>query len=164
MIIDLEPVFNNVGSVRDISYELDLSGESFEGMKPFSSPVKVNAVISNRAGIVEINGEADMVINTVCDRCAKPLDYEHNTVIGHTLVADLNNKDNDELYLVKDYKLDVDELVSEDIFLDFPVKFLCSDDCKGLCPKCGKDLNYETCSCKKDIDPRWAVLEQLLDK
>ena len=43
-------------------------------------------------------------------------------------------------------------------------KFLCSEDCKGLCPRCGKNLNLGPCGCRKEPDPRFAVLEQLLDK
>jgi uncharacterized protein len=57
----------------------------------------------------------------------------------------------------------LDEIVTEDVFLNLPAKFLCSDDCKGMCFKCGKDLNSGSCSCEKDIDPRLEALKQLLD-
>ena len=48
--------------------------------------------------------------------------------------------------------------------LDMETKFLCREDCKGLCPTCGKNLNLGPCGCRKQTDPRFAVLEQLLDK
>ena len=56
------------------------------------------------------------------------------------------------------------ELVLSDLLLNLPMKHLCREDCKGLCPGCGVNLNREPCRCKKQVDPRWAALEQLLDK
>ena len=47
---------------------------------------------------------------------------------------------------------------------DMDAKMLCKPDCAGLCDGCGANLNHEKCNCKKPVDPRWAVLEQLLDK
>ena len=90
-------------------------------------------------------------------------------IIGHTgsgkstLVTHLNDEKNDELLLVNELRFDLDPLITEDIFLDLPAKFLCKEDCKGMCYKCGKDLNTDSCSCKKDVDPRLAALQQLLD-
>ena len=59
--------------------------------------------------------------------------------------------------------LDLDELLTEDLLLDVPSKFLCSPDCKGLCPSCGKNLNHGDCDCQQDtVDPRLAILKELL--
>ena len=55
-------------------------------------------------------------------------------------------------------------ILSTLFILDMDSKFLCREDCKGLCPKCGKNLNLGPCGCGKETDPRFAVLEQLLDK
>jgi uncharacterized protein len=60
---------------------------------------------------------------------------------------------------------EIDDLVREAVILSVPAKPLCSENCKGLCPVCGTDLNRSTCSCaKKDIDPRWDQLKGLLKK
>ena len=59
----------------------------------------------------------------------------------------------------------LDRVVKTTCFiLDMESKFLCREDCKGLCPVCGRNLNLGSCDCGKKIDPRFAVLEQLLDK
>ena len=58
----------------------------------------------------------------------------------------------------------MDEILSSLFILDMETKFLCREDCKGLCPTCGKNLNLGPCGCRKSLDPRFAVLEQLLDK
>ena len=58
----------------------------------------------------------------------------------------------------------VDDLVEEDLILDQPSKVLCSEECRGLCPMCGKDLNEGSCDCRREtVDPRLAALQQLLD-
>ena len=163
MIINLEPIFNIEGSSSEFDYELDLKDEPFDGTLPFTSPVRVKGRVGNHAGIVTISAQADFVLDICCDRCAKLLDYPVSISTEHTLVTSLNDEKNDELLLVNELRFDVDELVTDDIFLNLPNKFLCREDCKGLCPTCGKDLNEGSCGCKKEVDPRLAVLQQLLD-
>lgn len=163
MILDLEPIFNNEGMVREFDYELDLSSQELSGAKPFASPVRVSGSVGNYTGIVEMRAKADFVLELCCDRCAKPISVVQKVDIFHTLVTHLNDEANDELLLVNELRFDLDPLVTEDIFLSLPSKFLCKEDCKGVCPKCGKDLNTDSCSCEKEIDPRLAALKQLLD-
>jgi uncharacterized protein len=83
--------------------------------------------------------------------------------VEHVLVRELADENNDELILLESFRMDLDELVSDDIFLSLPTKFLCRDDCQGVCPTCGQNLNDGPCSCKKTVDPRLADLLQLLD-
>lgn len=163
MILDLEPIFNNEGMVKEFDYELDLSDRELSGVMPFTSPVKVSGSVGNYTGIVEMRADATFSLDLDCDRCAKPISVPLQIRIFHTLVTHLNDESNDELLLVNELRFDLDELVTEDIFLDLPAKFLCSEDCKGICPKCGKDLNEGSCSCEKEIDPRLEALKQLLD-
>ena len=163
MILDLEPIFNNEGMVKEFSYELDLSEQELSGVKPFSTPVRVSGSVGNHTGVVELSAKAEFVLDMNCDRCAKPIKLALTADVFHTLVTSLNEEANDELLLINELRFDLDPLVTEDIFLELPSKFLCSEDCKGVCPKCGKDLNTGSCSCEKEIDPRLAALKQLLD-
>jgi len=60
-------------------------------------------------------------------------------------------------------EIDLSPVISEMIWLNHPLKMLCKEDCKGLCPDCGADLNKEICSCTdKPGDPRWASLRKLI--
>ena len=163
MILDLEPIFNNEGMVREFSFELDLSDHELSGVRPFTSPVKVSGSAGNYTGIVELRAKTQFVLEMDCDRCAKPITVPLETDIFHTLVTHLNDETNDELLLVNELRFDLDPLITEDIFLDLPAKFLCSEDCKGICSRCGKDLNTGACSCEKEVDQRLAPLMQLLD-
>ena len=74
-----------------------------------------------------------------------------------------NEEDDDDYIVVSNRELDLDELVNEEVSLSLPNKILCKDDCKGLCPKCGANLNVKQCNCKKDVDPRMEALLQLLE-
>ena len=84
----------------------------------------------------------------------------------HILVHELAGEDEEEFIVCGDYTLDLDELVAMDILLELPTRFLCREDCKGLCPKCGTNLNESTCNCsqEKEVDSRLSVLLTLLDE
>ena len=104
-------------------------------------------------------------LSLVCDRCAKSFS-KTKTVEYETLLAEkLENGESDDIILLdKDGQLELDELLGDVFILDLDTKNLCSEDCKGLCPGCGADLNVEPCRCKKEVDPRLAKLAQLLEQ
>ena len=64
--------------------------------------------------------------------------------------------------LLRQGKADLDEILTTAFVLNMDSKLLCRPDCKGICPRCGKNLNEGACSCRPEIDPRLAVLGQLL--
>ncbi len=157
MFIELEPIFNNIGLSKSFCYEFRVDGFDAVG------GVSVKGSVKNRAGIVSLTAEADFVLDTVCDRCAAPVKMKMSVPVQHTLVPHLNDEDNDELYLIEDMHFNLDELVREDVLLSIPTKILCREDCKGLCPYCGADLNKGECGCKKPVDPRLEELKRFLD-
>ena len=85
------------------------------------------------------------------------------TPLSVTIVEE-NTGDDPDLYILEGDEIDLDEILSTCFVLDMETKFLCDEDCKGLCSSCGQNLNLGPCKCRKPIDPRFAVLEQLLDK
>ena len=163
MIINLDPVFSTEGFFQEYRYNLDLSAEQINGSYPIVTPAAVICTLSNNVGIVKLNAEVSLELDVECDRCAKQIKYPFTAGAEHILVRALNDEDNDSFILTESSQLDLDEVLREDILLQLPVKFLCSDDCKGLCARCGKDLNEGPCDCKKEVDPRLEALKQLLD-
>jgi len=70
----------------------------------------------------------------------------------------------EELIVVSGYTLDLTEPIISSILLSLPMKTICDEDCKGICPNCGRDLNEGQCNCEdKNIDPRLAKLKELMD-
>ena len=157
MFAELEAIFNNDGSSLPIDYCYDLEDESV------ATAVHVVGEIFNKTGIVTLKAKAMFDYATQCALCCKPL-VRHATIpIKHVLLTEMHDEDFDDLYVqVENMRLLVDDLVTEDIWLSIPTRFVCKADCKGLCPQCGADLNEGACGCKKAIDPRLAALEQLL--
>ncbi len=164
MIIELESIFNTEGMVVPIDYELSLSSVTVSGFNPVTSPVRVSGKVENRAGIVNLTAKADLVYEAPCDRCAVDVKRSYAFPVEHTLVVALESGDNDDFLEVPNMRLDLDALVEEDVNLALPSKYLCNDDCKGLCPTCGKNLNQDQCDCKAPIDPRMEVLLKLLEE
>ena len=164
MIIELESIFNTEGLKLPFDYELSLAGIDIWGYSPITEPVKVKGYVENRAGIVSLKASADLVYEAPCDRCATEVRTEYHFPVEHTLVVALESGDNDEFLEVPNMRLDLDELVEEDVNLALPGKYLCNEECKGLCPQCGVNLNETQCDCKAPIDPRMAALLQLLDE
>ena len=156
MFIELDTVLGTDGVDIGVDY-------SFPMEEPeFTSPVCVSGKVYSRTGIVKLSVIAEFDYRTNCARCDREFTRHFTVPVEHFLVDKLNDEDMDEYIAVEDMHLDLDALVSEDIFLSFPMVFLCKPDCKGLCPQCGADLNEGNCSCRRPVDPRFESLLGLL--
>ncbi len=163
MIIELESVFNTEGLKIPFDYELSLSEIDVSGFNPITKPVKVSGSVENKAGIVNLKASAVLDYEAPCDRCAENVISQFSFPVEHTLVVALESGDNDDFLEVPNMRLNLDELVEEDVILALPGKYLCDSECKGLCSICGKNLNKSQCDCKAPIDPRMEALLQLLE-
>lgn len=164
MLMQCRPLF--VGEVNSlpIDTELDFSQVEFQGGCPFADPIHVTGAVTVRAGVVQLSARAVFVFHGACDRCLAPYTKSYDIPLEHTLVTTLENEENDDFILLDNYQLDLSDLVMADILLELPYKSLCREDCRGLCPMCGKNLNEGLCGCnRKSVDPRLAVLGQLLE-
>ena len=163
MLIDVKPILHTPGGERTFQFELDLSDMEFAGRYPISRPVIVEGVVRNRAELLSLELTAYTTLDAVCDRCGKKFIQEKAVSYSCILAEELQNEDSDEIVLLEDGQVDAGELAREAFILGMDTKTLCSEDCKGLCPRCGADLNLGPCSCKKEVDPRLAVLAKLLE-
>lgn len=165
MVVDLKRYFLHDTPWEPMEVSLDLSDVTEDGRAIFPQPVQVAAQIRGFAGSAALKVQAEVVVEKPCDRCYEMTRNEYHQEFLHTLVQEFSGEepDGDEYVLVPDAKLDLTQLLREDVLLDLPGKFLCREDCKGLCPKCGKNLNEGECGCeKREIDPRLAALQELL--
>ena len=162
--IDLESVFNQEGFKINIDHDVDFSDTEWHGEKPFLKPVHVHGYISNVARVVFMEATAEVELDTFCDRCACKLVKQISVPMKHTFVTELNNEeDSVDFIVVPKMEIDLDALTKENVLLEVPSKILCKEDCKGICPTCGKNLNDGPCDCKKPVDPRLAGLLSLLE-
>ena len=164
MKLDLSQVAREPGAVLPFERELDLSPVEWSGQRPFANAVHITGRVRNMAGAMVLNARLSCVLSLVCDRCARPFEREKTVEYETLLASELANGESDDIVLLDaDGALDLDALMEEVFLLEMDTKNLCSEDCKGLCPGCGADLNRESCRCKKEIDPRLAKLARLLE-
>lgn len=166
MQLDFTNLFNGSNEILSINHTVNLADLEYSTYKPIKNGATVKGKAFNKADVVYLELDINFDFSGVCDRCAEDVNKQYSISLNKIVVAQLANDDaNDDEYIVLDNNvLDVDALVEEEIQLFLPQKMLCSEECKGLCFKCGKNLNKENCDCKKDVDPRMAVLLQLLDE
>ena len=163
MLFDVKSILHTPGGQLEFQFTLDLSDVEFSGRYPISRPVAVSGSVRNTAGILDLELTTRTTLDAVCDRCGKAFSQEKEISYGCMLAEEVQNEDNDEIVLLEDGCVDVGDLARTAFILGMDTKTLCSEDCKGLCPRCGADLNLGPCSCKKETDPRLAVLAKLLE-
>ena len=163
MRLDLREVILVPGASKDFDCELETGGLDFPSVKAYTARPHASGRVFNEAGVLRLEGTLTADLIGICDRCGAEFASRKETELDAVLVEE-ENEDYPEYFVLDGNELDLDELLSTCLILDMETKFLCREDCKGLCARCGKNLNLGPCGCKKEPDPRFAVLEQLLDK
>ena len=174
MKLDLRPLLLG-DRLLSFDYELtvDIDSEdtaSFLYGVSFPSPMKVRGDITNTAGYMRMTLTASLDYSARCARCLKEVNGSftfdlEKTVAPREVLSDLDEDRLDDYAIIDDGFLDIDSRILEQLEVEFPFRFLCKEDCKGLCSKCGKNLNEEECDCNhKEIDHRFDPLQKLLDQ
>lgn len=164
MLLDLSKIIQTPDSELPFRTELDLHDLEFGGNHPVQEPVLAEGIVRNTAGVLVLRGTVSTRLHAVCDRCASEFLREVSYPVQAVLVREIEDEDTaDEwTFLLKEDKADLDEILTTAFVLNMDSKLLCRPDCKGLCCRCGKNLNDGPCECRPDVDPRLAVLGQLL--
>lgn len=162
MILDMRPMLR--GEVDRIAIDFPFSPRLPEGVEP-DGEARVSGEVTDSAGYMRLRLSAEVPFCGFCARCLDPVsdtftvELERTVATEGTLTKEQLEENVDEYAVIQNGLLDLDELIGEEIFLTFPMRVLCSPDCPGLCPKCGKSLKSGACGCKThEIDPRLAVL------
>ncbi len=163
MRLNLREIIEIPGGSVPFECELETDSLDFQSIAAYNAKPRAEGRVYNEAGVLRMEGEVTADMRCICDRCGEEFRSVKVTEVDATIVEE-DPGDNPELFLLDGDEIDLDEIVSTCFILDMETKFLCKEDCKGLCPTCGKNLNLGPCGCRKQLDPRFAVLEQLLDK
>ena len=165
--VDISSILDGIQKSIDFDLTFDIPSDSAWDMITFPNPCTVSGNVRDEGGCITLTCTADVDYTSPCARCYKPVEgtlhlrWQKDVAVPGTL----QNEDNDDYVFTEGDRLEISTLLIEQILLDFPAKILCREDCKGLCPQCGADLNQGQCSCnKKEIDPRLAILADLRDQ
>ena len=163
MRLNLSSIIEIPGGSVPFSCDLETEGLDFPSVKAYPRKPYAEGRVFNEAGILRLTGTLTAEMICLCDRCGEEFESLKEMDLDATVVEE-NPEDDPSLFVLEGNEIDRGEILSTLFILDMETKFLCKEDCKGLCPTCGKNLNLGPCGCRKPIDPRFAVLEQLLDK
>lgn len=129
----------------------------------FKSPLDVDLQVSNTGKSFLVRGNLKAEIGAFCSRCLKEFPYYLSLSFDDEWVIEENVSEElrETAFVISNEEFEVDDRLVEHILLHLPMKFICSEDCKGLCPRCGQDRNVADCGCEDEvIDPRLAVLSE----
>lgn len=174
MKIDLTTILNKRVNELDIDYNFDAEKVEGGALLPYgvslTSPVRVTGKVTDKNNCMFLNAKISADYTAPCDRCLKEISETLTFDFERMISSDINSVSNDndidsDIIYISESGIDIDIAVTEELVLELPIYRLCKEDCKGLCPKCGKNLNQGECSCsdEKEIDPRLKKLQKLLD-
>jgi uncharacterized protein len=137
-----------------------------------ASEAKLEGRASKRHEQIRLQGTIKASVEVACARCLAPVvvpvdanfDVAYVPAEIEEAAPEATELQADDLNFAvyEGDELDLDELAREQLLLALPARQLCREDCKGLCPTCGADLNTQECGCEQqEIDPRWAALAAL---
>ena len=166
MFINLSEVLSELHKPIDVTIPVEMNEVSYvNGTMPIVKKTDAHIVVKHvKQRELTIEGECKLVLEIPCDRCLEPVAVEFD--LKFTKNVDLDDDDQtdelDEKNYIDGYNLDVDKLLYNEMLIGWPMKILCSEDCKGICNTCGQNLNKGTCNCEDtSLDPRMSVIRDV---
>ena len=175
MNIDLSEIFqknvrysrvaDNEGATEAKKYIVSIDMDTFDSKLGSyaiveKTPIELKVTVCGR-NKAHIEGDVSLVMDIPCDRCLDPVRCSIEFQLDKDVDFDAENGE-DDISFAEGYVIDVDKLLYSEISMALPMKTLCSNDCKGICWKCGINLNRETCDCDTFVpDPRMSVISDI---
>ena len=169
MQINVSEILSTSGKTQSFQAEPGFETVPYSGVDyPVDSKESFDLTVSNIGkSKIHIAGETKMNLLIPCDRCLNDVSVEFPIKID--VVIDRTTEDDDEkewndILLTEGKMLEVDMLVYDEIAAHFPMKVLCKEDCKGICPVCGCNQNETTCDCDQFVpDPRMSAFRDIFN-
>ena len=160
---NIADVLKNPGTALPLDFEADMSDIELYGERIFPDPVRVTGEVRNRAGLVTVEADVYAVGRASCARCLEPAEFVCDIPLDLTVTENAENAELEDYVYVEGDMLDLHGVVRDELILSCDMVILCQPDCRGLCSRCGKNLNAGDCDCAaQEVDPRLAGLAELL--
>lgn len=170
MILQLSEIMNIPEGMKTHTVPVEADSFAINGSEyPISHKEDVIVRLTNLGSkkvLVEV--KTNLALAVPCDRCLEdvivPISVDTAKEIDFTMSEEQRAEDLDETNYVTGYDLDVDQLIYEEVLIGFPMKVLCSEDCKGICKVCGANLNKGECGCDRtELDPRMSAIRDIFN-
>jgi len=157
MKINLNDVLGSVGASVSEEQGFDIEEIKIQSRKiKFPHHPFVRVIVTNTEEDILVQGSVTGEAQLSCTRCLRPINWPISREFTETYSKD-------ELNLAENKILDISEEIYQHLVLSIPMQTICSNNCMGICPGCGQDLNKVECQCDEEvIDPRWEKLRQYL--
>lgn len=163
MVINFSDLLSKKNRKKEISLSFELEPFEFEGEEIRAiENVNVEGLGISEKDVILIEASVKTKLKLNCSRCLDTFIYPIDIDIEERFTKSKELQDDEELIFVEDDTLDIIQIVENCIISTLPIKRLCKEDCKGLCPECGVNKNVENCNCiDYDVDIRLAKLREL---
>mgnify|MGYP002674109443 FL=1 len=170
MLIDLSELLSTIDKELDVCADIEMSRFTskmcdYEIVK--KQPVLIKLRNTGKRTFT-LTSEIDLTLMIPCDRCLEDVKYDMNIKVNKEI--DMNESENDktesldEQSYIQDNMLDVEKLIYNEILVNLPMKVLCNENCKGICNRCGANLNSQTCNCDTtELDPRMSKIRDIFN-
>ena len=147
------------GEADALSFDRVFAGE-WEADGLSFSEIRFSGTVKDEAGILRLSGTAQCELTAPCARCLAPVRACHTEEVKGVVSTENASEDPlEEFFPVEGETIDLLAIAESALLPALPFRLLCREDCKGLCPVCGKDLNQGDCGCeRKTVDVRLAGL------
>lgn len=170
MNINLSEIMSIKGNIEHIQAPIELKSFCMEGIEySFAHKSFIDLTLTHLGNRkVKMEGEAKLSLLIPCNRCLEEVETWFDLKISQDLDFNQGSEDRieelDEKNYINGYNLDVDLLVYNEILINFPMKVLCDEECKGICKVCGTNLNKSSCDCDTFVpDPRMSVIRDIFN-
>ena len=162
MKINIASVLRYDGASKEFSGDVELGNLDYMGSTlSFKEPVLIKGKVYNIGGALEIKAEITGEYTSECSRCGQMVTGKLAGELFESIDSDLTDVD-EECITVSGNVIDISGSIDACIYEQLPMQPLCKEDCKGLCPVCGIDLNKNECNCDDTVyDPRFAIFRNL---
>ncbi|MBQ3031037.1 MAG: DUF177 domain-containing protein [Anaerotignum sp.] len=163
MMIEMGYLFNRKGSTLPVELVETIDDvKDYPDVVEFVEPVRIEGTLKNEDDVFVLDAVAKTTALMECSSCLAPvrkeLSFEIKERFAHT------GRDDEETETFTGDQIDLADYVKRGIIGELPMRVECREDCKGLCPICGKDLNDGDCGCDRTIrDPRFESLRALFN-
>lgn len=163
MLLEINKFLSSDDVSLKVNESFTIDDEEFLKETRLDKNVLITGEIYKIKDSLTFSGKLEYVITVECARCLKEFDKKIETKFLADLVEEEDMESDNLQMVITDGTIKMDQAIKQLIYLSMPMKSLCRDDCKGICPNCGVNLNEETCQCENSItDPRFDKLKDLL--
>lgn len=164
MKVDISDITRVNGASLELGFEEPVPEEELVEGISLNMPVGFKGTLTNINGMIVLEGRLNTGYLASCYRCLKPVGGKIDIRISENFVNGEQSADEIDAYAFEGRFLNTDKAFNDNIILNLPMKQICEADCKGLCQKCGINLNEASCNCSENsINPQMEILNKFFD-